>query len=445
MRNTDILRGNVVTAFFQYVSMNMLSMFAMSLYFLADTFFIANGIGSQGLVALNLALPAYSFISGIGLMVGTGGATQYAIASAAGDTQKASRAFTQSLAVAVSIGAVYMVVCLLFSNPFAALLGAEGDVLAPTLEYIRTILVFSCAFIANNVVGAFVRNDGQPRLAMIAMVAGSFSNIVLDYVLIFPLRLGMFGAALATGASPVISLCILSLHFIRGDSHLRLRRCPFSIRETGRILFTGLPAFVNEMSVGVVILVFNMSILALAGDKGVAAYGIITNIALVCTAFFTGIGQGMQPVVSTHFGAGNHQKVRKALSLACALACVCGALFFLAGQLFPAQMAAAFNRDADAELAQLTVRGIRLYFTAYLMMGVNVVLTSFFASVSHPRPSFLLSVSRSFAAVVPAVILLARLLGLDGVWLSVPAAEAVTLVLGLAFLFAFLSRSRPRQ
>ncbi|TCL43300.1 MATE family efflux transporter [Harryflintia acetispora] len=437
MNSNEILHGNITKTFFKYVSANVFSMIAMSVYFLADTFFVANGVGAQGLVALNLALPAYGLISGVGLMIGTGGATLYAISLGAGEREQGNRLFTQSLVISVAFGFLYMIAMLALLDPFCRMLGASGEVLPMTKEYVRTILFFSCAFIADNIVCNFVRNDGAPRLASIALVVGSLANIVLDYVFIFPLGLGMFGAALATGTSPVISVLICSIHFLRGKNNFKLERCRFSPRQLGRIIITGFPAFVNEMSISTVILVFNMMILRLAGDIGVAAYGIVQNIVTVCNAIFTGIGQGAQPVISQNYGARNQARVKKALRLACSFALIVGAAVYLCCALFARPLAGAFNQAGTPGLTELTMRGMRLYFLAFFFLGLNIVFTLFFASISRPKPSLALSVLRGYIAILPTVLILPRALGLDGVWLSSPVAEAITLLVASICVLRF--------
>ena len=201
-------RTNMKGTFAKYVSLNIIGMMGLSCYILADTFFVAQGIGVNGLSALNLAIPIYSFLHGTGLMIGMGGATRYSIS-------KSKETFTQSLYYAFFISCLFLIIGILFSNQLATLLGADSDTLQNANIYLRTILNFAPMFLLNNVIICFVRNDDNPQLSMAAMLIGSFSNIILDYIFIFPCKMGMFGAAFATGIAPVISLMILSLHFIK--------------------------------------------------------------------------------------------------------------------------------------------------------------------------------------------------------------------------------------
>lgn len=458
------------SAFARYVSLNILGMLGLSCYILADTFFIANGVGSDGLAALNLVLPVYSFINGTGLMLGMGGATAFSICRGEGDDEHARSLFTRSLLITLIFGALPTAAGLLGAPALASLLGADSAILPLASLYLRTLMMFSYAFLFNNILLCFVRNDGGPGLAMCAMLIGSLCNVVFDYILVFPMKLGMFGAALATGVAPLISMGILSLHWIRGRSSLRpmgkmsgradgkspgtggqaapaqtpyartqlprtrLPRTPYPLaRDVKRIVSLGIPSFITEFSSGVVMVLFNFTILSLAGNTGVAAYGIIANLALIVTAVFTGEAQGAQPLLSLSFGRGERTAVSHLFRMAVIVAVVLGGLACLTGQLFTGGIVAAFNRDGDALLAQTAISGIRLYFPAFLISGVNIIVSAYFSAVSQPKPAFFISILRGFAAITPAVLILPRLFGMTGVWLSVPLAELITLAAALAF------------
>ena len=294
--------------FFQYTSQNMLGMMGLSCYILADTYFISQGLGADGLTALNLAIPFYNFIQGFGLMLGMGGATKFSLLRGRGQEGEAQGVFTRSLALALLTSLIFVIPGLCFAPQLSALLGGTGAVHGMTATYLRVLLTFAPAFLVNNVTLCFVRNDGAPRLAMAAMLGGSFSNIVLDYIFIFPCGMGMFGAVFATGLAPVISLVILSGHFRKGT--LTLRRTGLNFRGTGEQVMLGAPSLISELSSGLVLVLFNFIILGLAGNLGVAGYGVVANIYLVVVALFTGLGQGIQPLVSSAWGRGEEHTAR---------------------------------------------------------------------------------------------------------------------------------------
>lgn len=201
--------------FATYASLNVLGMIGLSCYILADTFFVAQELGTNGLAALNLAIPAYSLLHGGGLMLGMGGATQYTILKSQHDLHRANRAFTVTIILAMIFSAALFVTGVFLSGPIAEALGADKDVFDMCQTYPKVLLLFSPLFVVNNIMLCFVRNDGAPQLAMVAMVSGSLANIVLDYIFIFPLNMGIFGAVLATGFAPIISLMVLSVFSFR--------------------------------------------------------------------------------------------------------------------------------------------------------------------------------------------------------------------------------------
>ncbi len=442
MNREQLLSAQPLKLFARYVSLNVASMLGLSLYILADTYFIANGVGSEGLTALNLVLPIYSAINGLGLMLGMGGATLYSLLLGGGDLEKGGRVFTRT-AMATAVFAVFLVGAGVPSAyPLAELLGGTGQVLDYAGQYLQVIFAFSPAFLTNNLLVCFVRNDGNPNLSMAAMLIGSLSNIVLDYVLVFPLGMGMFGAALATGLAPVLGITVCSFHFLRGHSRFKFTRGGLQAGEVKKVFSLGLPSLVNELSSGLVILAFNFVILSITGNTGVAAYGIVANLALIAIAVFTGVAQGMQPLLSVYHGAGKKRRIRSVLRYGILTALILGGLFYLIGFLFPDPIIAAFNRDGGPILAATAKEGILLYFISFLPAGINLVFVSFFSSVARPAPSFFLSISRGFLFVLPFLFTLPAFWGLTGVWWCVPLAETLTFAAGLVLLLRYRKKER---
>ena len=214
--------------FVRYSALSSCGMIAVSCYILADTFFVAQGLGTAGLAALNLAIPIYNFIHGTGLMLGMGGATKYSIHQSRGDPGGASRMFTGMLLLSVLFSIPFLLLGLFCSHGITVLLGADQAVFEMTRTYLQVLLLFAPATLVNDVLLCFVRNDGDPRLSMLATAAGSLANIVLDYIFIFPMGMGIFGAVLATGMSPVLGILILLPHCIRKKGDLRLVPGPLS-------------------------------------------------------------------------------------------------------------------------------------------------------------------------------------------------------------------------
>lgn len=421
-------RQSIRTTFIKYVSLNILGMLGLSCYILADTYFVARGIGAKGLAALNLAIPVYSFINGLGLMAGMGGATAYAIAGGGGDEEKRQKIFTQAAGLELAVSLVFFCAGLLVPDRLAILLGADEQVRAMTGSYLRVILLFAPMFMTNSLVICFVRNDGNPNLSMAAMILGSFSNIVLDYVFIIPLQMGMLGAAVATGIAPVVSLLVLSLHFCGKKNGFGLKKGGPSPALMGECAALGASSLIVEVSAGVVMIVFNRLVSGAAGNIGIAAYGILANIALVITSLFTGIGQGIQPLLSRFFGEGEERAVRRIYRYAAVLAALLALGIYGICAVFAVPVVSAFNRQGEAGLEAIAVRGLRIYFSAFVFAGINIVTAAYFSAVSKPGKSFGVSVLRGFLVILPAAVFLASRLGIDGIWLSMPLSEAAVSV-----------------
>lgn len=414
--------------FIVYISFNILGMIGISCYILADTFFVAQGLGTDGLTALNLAIPVFSFISGSGLMIGIGGGTRYSIAKAEGNEKAARQTFTRALLLAVLLASFFTLAGIFGSGLLASLLRADEQVFSMTQTYLRVILVFAPAFLLNNTTLCFVRNDGNPRLSMIAMLTGSFANIIMDYILIFPFKMGILGAAIATGFAPVISLSILSLHLKSGKSGLRLNRPQLSARYFLDILSLGVSSLIAESASGIVMIAINFIILSLTGNIGVAAYGIIANLSLVVTSIYTGIAQGIQPIVSSAHGTGKLGEVRKIYRYAVTASLLSSVLVytFLAAARIP--LIHVFNKEGSQTLKAIAEPGILLYFTAFFFAGINIISAMQFSSTARPGFAFLVSVMRGIAVILPCAFILSSLFGMTGVWIAFPAAESLTCV-----------------
>ena len=236
-----------------------------------------------------------------------GRSARYSLSSTRPDSDTHRTAFTHALLLAALCALFFSFAGAFCSEEISAILGADHDTIGYASDYIRILLLFSPLFLGNNLLLCFVRNDGAPRLSMAGMLIGSLANIVLDYIFIYPLGMEMAGAATATATAPVISMLIMSVHFIKKNNRFHITKIRLSLKRAADICFLGVSSLVLELSSGIVIIVFNFLILKLNGNTGVAAYGILANIALVLTSVFTGIAQGIQPIVSRHADAkGKH-------------------------------------------------------------------------------------------------------------------------------------------
>lgn len=428
----------------KYSSLNILGMLGLSCYILADTFFVSLAMGADGLTALNLAIPVYSFIHGSGLMIGMGGGIRYSIFKSQGDARHTSRIFTGAVLLTVLIAAVFFLAGLFGSGFLIRLLGADDAIFQMGKTYLRVILLFAPLFMTNNLLLCFIRNDGAPQLSMAAMITGSLSNVVLDYVFMFPLKMGIFGAAFATGLAPVISILVLSPFLIQKKNQFHLQKCRINLRLALGIFSSGLPSLITEVSSGIVIIVFNMIILGLAGNTGVAAYGVIANLSLVVIAIYTGISQGIQPLMSSFYGAGNRKNIKSTLRYAMAAVVLISAVVYLTIFFGADPIAAVFNSEQNPTLQSIARQGLRIYFTGCIFAGFNIVLSVYFTSTDNPLPAHIISLLRGFILIIPLAFLLSALGKLLGVWAAFPVTELLVCLIGLG-LFLKSSGGRRRS
>lgn len=429
-------------AFAKYVSQNILAMLAISAYILADTFFIAWGVGTDGITALNLALPVYSFIFAIGAMIGTGSAIKFNILRARGE-DSADDYFSNAIFFTFLFSLVFIGIGLFVPDKLVMLLGGKGEIVKVGTPYARIFLMFTPFFMWNHVWNAFIRNDGNPSLVMVATLLSNLFNIVMDYVLMFPLGLGMAGAALATAVSPVVSIAVCSLHFLRKENTIRFRLPGImgktsdgkvgkgtlpSVKKLIQSCQLGVSAFVGEMSSGVTTMIFNFLILGLVGNDGVAAYGVVANLALVATAIFNGIAQGSQPLLSNFYGKGETKAVKRVLKLSIGTAVVIAGVIILLTNVFTGTIVGAFNSEGNKMMEAYALEGTRLYFIGFLFAGFNIVGAGYLSATESAGWAFITSILRGFAAISVCALVMAVLFGMTGVWLAFTAAEAVTAV-----------------
>lgn len=427
--------------FFQYVSSNILGMMGLSFYILADTYFVAAKLGADGLAALNIAIPAYSIVNATGLMVAMGGGVRFSIYHSQGRDKESDQTFTATLLTGWIFSLLYILIGCFFAKEIAFLLGAKGHILPMTTDYLRMMLFFGIFFISNDMMLTFTRNDGAPQLAMLGMLCGSLGNVVLDYIFIFPLDMGLFGAALATGFSPIISMMIMSTRIWQRKNSFHFRKVKQFWRKGLDFCRLGVSAFVNEISSGVVLTVFNLLILGISGNTGVAAYGVIANIALVGMAIYTGISQGTQPLVSRYYGEGNHEATKTLYYYSLGAALLAGAVLTAVAWGFTEPLAAAFNQKGDPVMQTMAETGLRDYFPGFLFAGLNIVSAVYLGAIERAVPSFFIALCRGVIAIIFFAVLLSAFWGMTGIWLAFPVAEAVTLILTVVLV----KRSKTRS
>ena len=424
---------NLTKQFFKYVSQNIFGLLGTSCYILADTYFIAQAAGTDGVTLLNLCLPIYNLIFAFGSMIGLGAATRYAILRAQGDA-RAQRYFSNAIFSVCILAVPFMLVGIFRPDGLLRLMGGDADIVALGMNYARIFLMFTPFFMCNYVVASFVRNDGDPSLAMVATLSGSLFNVVFDYIFIFPMGLGLPGAALATAISPILSIAVCSAHFIKKSNTITFVRKAPSVRLLAQSCQLGISGFVGELSSGVTTTVFNFLLLRLAGNVAVAAYGVVANFALVATTIFNGVAQGAQPLVSQCYGKNEMAGARKLLLLGCGTALGLAALLYGVVFGYTDALTALFNSENSALMAAFAHSGMRIYFVGYFFAGCNIVAAGYLGAVNRPAEASITSLCRGMVAIVVCSLVLSALFGMNGVWAAFPVSEAITLALTVFLL-----------
>ncbi|MCI5648447.1 MAG: MATE family efflux transporter [Fusicatenibacter sp.] len=411
--------------FYKYVSQNVAGMIGVSVYILADTFFISVCAGANGITVLNLALPIYGLIFAIGSMIGVGSATRYAIRKAQGQ-KDTDYYFTQAILWDLILGIPFMLLGIFAPEKVLWFMGADELIMELGKEYVKIFMAATPLFMMNYVFTSFARNDQATTIAMIGSISGSLFNIVFDYLFMFPMGLGLTGAALATMCSPIVTSLVCCIHYFGKKNQVRFRWKRPSVRQLFFCCQLGVSAFVGEISSAVTTVVFNLLILGIAGNVGVAAYGVVANLSLIAMAIFNGISQGVQPLISTSYGHGKQKEVSLFLRLGLKVSLITEGILVAIAWVWTDFLIGIFNSEGNKTLLYYAQDGMRLYFLGYLFAGVNILLVGYFAATARAKQAFIASILRGALAIVLCAVVMAKIWGMNGVWLSFLASEIIT-------------------
>ncbi len=415
--------------FSKYVCQSVAGMIGISVYILADTFFISFYSGADGLAVLNMILPVFGMMYAIGSMIGIGSATRYGISKAKGE--ESDHYFTQSVSWTLLFSIPFVLTGIFVPDKFLALLGADASLVELGKTYLRIILVVAPLFMCNYSVTAFARNDHATSTVMAGSLAGSAFNIVFDYIFIFPVGLGFSGAALATAFCPAVTILTCSTHYLSKKCEIGFKWKKLSVRHLISCCQLGVSAFVGEISSAVITFIFNMLILGLTGSTGVAAYGVVANLSLVGMSIMNGMAQGAQPLISESFGKGASNEVKKLLGWALKSVIAVEIVLVALVWIFTDPFIAVFNSENNQLLQEYAHVGLRLYFLGFLFAGVNIMLVAYFSATANARPAILGSLLRGVIAIGICAIILSRIFGMNGIWLSFLASEVITFIIVL--------------
>lgn len=435
MNSTQAIQGEVR----HYVVRNVVATLGMSLYVLIDTLFISIAAGALGLTTLNLVLPLFNVFNGVGLLLGVGGATIFSLNKVL-HAERIRDLYSQLIIFAATLGIVLAVLLNVFATPVVNFLGANDQTRRMAIIYLRICAWSGPLYMCNYISINFIRNDGNPTLTMKATLTETLSVIVIDWFFIFGCGLKMEGAALAVLFSPLISLIVLSRHRHFAGRQLQLHWARPQLANLGRSAKLGVAAALNELSTGVSIYFFNHVLLQLADNYAVAAYGVISNIAIVVLAIANGVALGVQPIASREYGQHHFTNVTTALKMGTLITLLLATISFVILVTFKLPIIEAFNTAHSAQLVSYARVGLPIYFTSTFFSALNLLFILFLTAINAARASFTLSILRGYVILLPAILILAALVGINGVWSAVPVTEFLVCIIA-----SLLVRQRIKQ
>ena len=417
----------------RFVLPSIVMMIFTSIYGVVDGLFVSNYVGKTAFAAVNLIMPFLMAISALGFMIGTGGSAIVAKTLGEGKKEQANEYFSMLVYLTLIGGIVLSALGILFSPLIARGLGADGALLTNCVLYARITLLSMPAFMLQNVFQSFFVTAEKPKLGLGVIVIAGVTNMVLDFLLVGVFQIGLAGAAFATVTSECIGGLFPILYFARKNSSLlKLGRTHFNWKIFLRACGNGSSELMTNLSSSIVNSLYNIQLMNLAGENGVAAFGTIMYVNFIFIAIFLGYSIGSAPLVSYHYGADNHDELKNLFGKSLRLIGIWGLMLFILAQLIARPLAAIFV-GYDADLFSMTQNGFRIYCIAYLINGFNIYGSSFFTALNNGLISAAISFLRTLVFQLAAVLLLPLLLGINGIWSAVAVAELLTLGLTVTF------------
>ena len=411
-----------------------------SIYGVVDGIFVSNFAGKTPFAAINLIMPYLMVFGTLGFMIGTGGTALVSMTLGMGDRKRANELFSLLTYTALIGGGALTVLSILFMRPAAIALGAEGQMLEDAVTYGYIVQSVLTAYILQYAFQSFCIAAEKPNLSLGMTVAAGCTNIVLDALFVGVFRWGLIGAAWATAIAQTLGAVIPLVYFARPNrSLLRLGRCRFDGRALLRTATNGSSELMSNLSMSLVSMLYNLQLMAFAGEDGIAAYGVIMYVNFIFIAVFVGLSIGVAPVIGFNHGAQNHPELKNVLKKSLTLLAFFSLVLTGAAELVSRPLAGVFV-GYDPALHDMTTRGFRIYILSFLLCGFNIFGSSFFTALNNGLISALISFLRTLVFQIAAVMLLPLLFGLDGIWWSVIAAELGALSLTVFFMLKYRSR-----
>lgn len=405
-----------------------------SIYGVVDGVFVSNCVGSDAFAAVNLIMPIIMILGSVGFMIGTGGSAIVSKTLGEGKKEKANEYFSMLVYLCVVSGVILSVIGIIFTGPIAVLLGAKGSIAKDCVTYGRTVFFMLTGLFLQNAFQSFLVVAEKPKLGLFVTLLAGFTNMFLDFLFVYVLRFGVFGAALATGISQFVGSVIPIIYFSGGKNNvLKLTKCRFNKDIIIKTCINGSSEMVTNMSMSLVNILYNMQLMKYIGTNGVVAYGIIMYVGFIFVGTYMGYAVGSAPVISYHYGAGNKDELKNLLKRSLTIIIVSSVVMTLIAEIIAGYLAGIFV-SYDNNLLELTTEAIRIYAVSYLISGVNIFASSFFTALNNGVVSAVISFMRMFVFQIVMILLLPVVLGISGIWTAVIAAEVLSVVISVMFL-----------
>ena len=407
-----------------------------SIYGVVDGFFVSNFAGKTPFAAINLIMPFLMILATVGFIFGTGGTAIVAKTFGEGNKEKANSYFSLFTYVTLAIGIVFATLGIIFIKPVSVLLGAEGELLENCIVYGRIILVALPFYALQLLFQSFFVSAEKPQLGLLVTIASGVTNIILDAILVtaLPQDYKLAGAAVATGMSQVVGGGLPLVYFFRKNSSiLRLGKTSFDGKAILKACINGSSEFMSNVSMNLVGILYNLQLIKYAGENGIAAYGVMMYVSFIFAAAFIGYSIGTAPVVSYHFGAGNHTELKSLLRKSVIMTGILGISMVALGELLAYPLANVFV-GYDTKLMELTLSGFRLFALSFMFMGFAIYGSGFFTALNDGVTSAIISFLRTIVFQSASVMLLPMILGINGIWFSIVVAEFMAMVLSILFV-----------
>lgn len=420
--------------FIKYLAPSVVAMWIFSLYTMVDGIFVSKGAGELALAAVNISMPFINFIFAASLLFSTGASTIIAIYLGKKDLKSANEAFSLNIATITILSIIICTVSLLNIDKLAIFLGATDSTFSMIKDYLGIIILFNGFFMISYSLEVIIKTDGFPVLATVGVIISALSNIVLDYLFVIEFGWGVKGAAIATGLSQVFSTVFFLIHFLRKKSTLNFSKFKVNLNTIKRILFIGFPDSITELSGGIVIMLFNQSLLKYIGESALISYSVICYVNTLVLMTMIGITQGMQPLSSFYYGCENIDNVKKLLKMGLKAITFAAILTFIGCMLFTKPIVSLFINPSETELFQYSVHVFRLFSVSFLFLGYNVIISGFFASIEKPLLSTIISLSRGLVVICISLFAMIFIFGGKGIWISTGISEFICLFISWIFI-----------